>query len=71
MYRVLNVVFTLTINGHNDKVKQSEIFLLPPYPHPTVFYNHPVETCLQEVPCWLVQYVQHTCLAGSYLYPTK
>jgi len=60
MYRVLNVVFTLTINGHNGKVKQSAVFLLPPYP--TVSYNDPAETCLQEVPCWLVQ---HTVFSGE------
>jgi len=65
-YRVLNVVFTLTINGHNGKVKQSAIFLLPPYP--TVSYNHPVETCCKKS---LAGLYSTQCLAGSDLCSTK
>lgn len=42
---VLNAVFTLTINGHNDKVKQLGIFLLSPPPmhppHPTPLFLQP------------------------------
>jgi hypothetical protein len=51
MCRVLNVVFTLAINGHNGKVKQSGISLLPahpPFPKTTLlkrFYKNPLLAC--------------------------
>jgi hypothetical protein len=54
IYLTLKVVFTLAIDRHNSKMKQSGIFLLSP--SPTVSYNPLHETFLQNVRCWLVQH---------------